>query len=498
MNFISQRLTNRIRPVGRGWHRAAIALAVMAALGATAPAIADTAHSRPGSAGLGDPLFPLLGNGGYNVEHYDLSFNYDPASRVLRATTVIESRATQPLSRFDLDFAGNAVQKVVVEGRPAGFTRTGEELVVTPHHALRQNRLFHTIVTYTGTPTPYQGADPGGTKGFFPTADGFFVAPQPQAAHSVFPANDYPSDKATMTFHLTVPTGMTAVANGVLTSTERHDGNVTWNWQEREPIATELVTMAVGHYTISRHAGPHGVALRDVVPTADANLAALHATLSQTASQMAWLERRLGPYPFGTYGLLAVDANIGFAEEDQTLTVFRADWLAHGIPGFPAWEVTYGMAHELTHQWFGDSVTPRHWSDAWLNEGPAVFYGTLYTAEHGGPSLASQVRDAYAGDQQLRDQYGPPAAPKSAATLYSDSIYSGGSLTLYALRGEVGPRTFDKIMRTWVTTHRGGSASTADFIRTASQISGSDLTGFLRGWLYGATTPPMPTTGTAS
>ncbi|MET9085014.1 M1 family metallopeptidase [Streptomyces sp. NPDC004237] len=461
-----------------------------------APASAAPGTSAsPGSAGLGDPLFPSLGNGGYDVTHYDLSFDYDAEKASFRATTVIEATTTQALFRFDLDFAGNSVARVTVDGRPARFARLGEELVVTPRRQLPTGRSFRTVVTYTGRPVPYQGADPEQTKGFFPTEDGFFVAPQPDAAHSVFPANDHPSDKATITFHLTTPVGLMAAANGVLSGVVRHGTTKTWTWQEREPIATELVTMAVGRYTINHHTGPHGLPLRDVVPVRDAD--GLRTALDSTAQQISWLERRLGRYPFSTYGLLAVDADIGFAEENQTLTVFRADWLAHGVPGYPDWAVPYGAVHELTHQWFGDSVTPQHWSDVWLNEGPATFYGYLYVAQHGGPSLTDQARSWYAQDQLLRDEYGPPAAPRTAATLYSDTVYNSGALTLYALRDKVGDRTFDAIMRAWLSLHRHGTADTADFIHTASSISGKDLTAFLHDWLYGPTTPALAWPATA-
>lgn len=456
----------------------------------------------PGAAGLGDPLFPLLGNGGYDVQHYDLAFTWLPAGRVLRARTEVTAVATQALSRFDLDFAGNTVQSVTVDGRPARFTRDGEELVITPAEPLRRGQRFRTVVIHTGTPTPYQGAEPGGTKGFFPTADGFFVAPQPQAAHSVFPSDDHPSDKATITYRLTVPAGLTAAANGMLTEVDSRTASTTWVWQQRQPIATELVTMAVGHYTIVRHTGPGGLPLRDVVPAADAT--ALTPWLDRTAGQLAWLRERLGPYPFDAYGLLMVPGTpeqIGFTEETQTLTV-TPEWLAG--PGLPGPLVDAARVHELTHQWFGDSVSPRRWSDAWLNEGPAMLYAARYAAGHGGVPYAEQIARWYAGsdsgspfdhpesDQRLRDAYGPPGAPRSAATLYSPSIYSGGALVLEALRARVGDHAFDAVMRAWVTRNRNGNGDTDGFIRLAGEVSGQDVRALLDEWLRSATTPSMP------
>jgi aminopeptidase N len=481
---------------------ATVGTVVLALLGTAAPVAAGSPAGSPGAPGLGDPIFPLLGNGGYEVEHYDLAFAWASTTGTFEATTELTAVATQSLSRFDLDFAGNTVRGVTVRAHPARFTRHGEELVVTPAAAIPRGQRFEVEVTYTGTPTPYQGADPGGTKGFFPTSDGFFVAPQPQAAHSVFPANDHPSDKATITYRLTVPVGLTAAANGVLADVQRHGATTTWVWQEREPIATELVTIAIGDYSIYQHPGPGGLPLRDVVPTTQ--LAALRPWLDRTSEHLTWLQQRLGPYPFGTYGLLVVPGTpqqVGFAEETQTLTV-TPGWLA--TSGYPDDFVASAQVHELTHQWFGDSVSPRRWTDVWLNEGPATFYAAWYAAEHGGMSLADQVTQWYAGyddgdpddqvlsDQQLRDLYGPPGAPRSAGTLYSSSVYNGGALVLYALRRSVGADTFDAIMRTWVSTYRTGDAGTDDFIHTASTVSGRDLRGLLNDWLYSTTTPPLP------
>lgn len=484
------------------WSRRVVvsaAVIVTALAGSVVPAAAVAA---PGAPGIGDVLFPLLGNGGYDVDHYDLSIDYQPATRTFVARTVIEAHATQALSRFDLDFAGHTVRAVTVDGRASGFTRNGQELVVTPARYVGTGRRFRVEVAYTGTPTP--SPDGAQQRGWLLTDDGgFFTAPQPVTAHSIFPSNDHPSDKATLSTHLTAPDGWTAAANGVLTGRTRRAGATTWTFAQREPIATELVQLTVGHYAIVHDAARPGLPLRSVVPTADAER--LRPVLASTKDQLAWLERRLGRYPFATYGALGVDADITFALETQTLTVFNVNWLTgDGYPESVFWWRDLMMAHELAHQWFGDSVSPRHWSDAWLSEGPATWYGYLYAAPLGGKDFDTIARMMYEGaeddtypepfdgDQALRDEFGPPAAPVSGATLFRLNIYHGGMLTLYALRQEIGGHAFDRLMRTWVTEHRDGTATTAQFIHAASRTAGRDLTGFLTAWLYGPTTPPMP------
>jgi aminopeptidase N len=125
------------------------------------------------------------------------------------------------------------------------------------------------------------------------------------------------------------------------------------------------------------------------------------------------------------------------------------------------------LVHELTHQWTGDSVALRRWSDLWLSEGHARFYERLYSESHGGVSLEDAMRDAYEQHDQWRHDDGAPAEP-TEPSLFRNIRYDGSALVLYALREEVGEETFGRIERTWVTRYRGRAAGTADFVALAS------------------------------
>ena len=164
------------------------------------------------------------------------------------------------------------------------------------------------------------------------------------------------------------------------------------------------------------------------------------------------------------------------------------------------------MLHELSHMWFGDSVSPYSWSDLWLNEGHASWYEFLYAEERGQlegdtenypdptgyADFDDLMRAVYAHGDQWRHDDGPVALPSSAEALFSLQRYHGGALVLYALRQKIGGRDFARLEREWVTRYRDGVASTDDFIDLASQVAHRDLRGFLRAWVYGTTTPPMP------
>jgi aminopeptidase N len=200
----------------------AIAMLVLAAAGP-----ARAAGGGIGAPGLGDPLFRLAGNGGYDVAHYGLALDYDRASGELDGTAVISARATQSLARFDLDLRGFDVSLLLVDGRPATFRRAGQELIVTPRSALRKGSDFTVIVRYAGVPEVITDPDES-IEGWVPTADGAFVVGEPQGAPGWFPANDNPQDKATFDMAITVPDGITALGNGVLVAHFSHRKRTTW------------------------------------------------------------------------------------------------------------------------------------------------------------------------------------------------------------------------------------------------------------------------------
>ncbi|MFE9562762.1 M1 family metallopeptidase [Streptomyces sp. NPDC006487] len=444
----------------------------------------------PRALGIGDPLFPELGNPGYDVLSYDLSFAYKDNSSPLDAVTVIDARSLTRLETVNLDFTHGKVASAEVNGEPAGFASIGEDLVLTPARPVEPDLPLHITVRHTSDP---RGRGDGG---WVVTDDGLAMANQADAAHRVFPCNDHPADKAYFTFRVSAPAGMTAVANGVpgALPARRAGAATTWTYRTLHPMATELAQVSIGDSAVVHRTGPHGLPLRDVVPAADRER--LEPWLKKTAGHIEWMEARIGRYPFENYGVLIAKARTGFELETQTLSLFESALFA-GSGGYPEWYVESVMVHELAHQWFGDSVSPRTWSDLWLNEGHATWYEALYADGLGKYSLERRMREAYQRSDQWRAAGGPPAAPKPAAPgekigLFRPAVYDGAALILYALRQEIGAKAFDRVERRWVGENRDGVAGTEDFVRLASQEAGRDLGAFLEPWLYGKKTPAMP------
>ncbi|MEV4724377.1 M1 family metallopeptidase [Micromonospora humida] len=437
----------------------------------------------PGPAGVGDPYFPTAGNSGYDVERYTLKVRYDPTSDELRGDATVRATASADLPLFHLDLAGLTVRRVTVDGTPARHTREGTELVVTPAAPVRAGTVFTVQVGYDGRPEPLRN-ETIGEGGWLHTADGAVALGQPESASTWFPVNDHPSDKAAYDFEITVPKGLVAVANGVPKGQRPAAGGfTTWRWSEAAPMASYLSTVVIGKYRTStgEHRG------RPVFSAVAASLprGAADESVARTVTVADYLESVFGPYPFAAYGGVVVDEpRIRYALETQSRPVYSANFFRGG-------ENTGVVAHELAHQWFGDSVSVARWSDIWLNEGLATYAEWLW-AEHQGRDTAQaafEQRYASSDDQVWRV---PPGAP-GVANLFSDSVYERGGMTVHALRVTVGDDAFFRLLRTWAADKRNGNATTAEFVATAERVCGQQLDDLFAAWLYGTERPPPPT-----
>ncbi|WP_225096095.1 M1 family metallopeptidase [Streptomyces sp. CoH27] len=450
--------------------RRAVLASVPVVLAALTGTTGPTAPGTAGAPGAGDPYFPLSGNGGYHVRHYDLTLRYDTTTRHLDGTAVLSARATQRLSRFDLDLAGLTVTGVTVDRTPATFRRDGQELVVTPPRTLPAGGAFQVAVTYQGTPAPVTDPD-GSQDGWIPTDDGAFVAGEPQGAMSWFPADAHPRDKSSYDFTLTVPQGRTAVANGELLSEHTAHGQTTFHWRETRPMAAYLATATIGTFKVERSTTPDGIQIYNAVDPREASAAA--PVLKQLPAVLAWESKLFGPYPYRSAGAIVDHApDIGYALETQTRPVYDS-----------APDLTT-LVHESAHQWFGDSVSLTSWKDVWLNEGFATYAEWLYSEQHGGDSTQKTFDALYASPASDALWAYPPADPGSGKNIFGTPVYSRGAMALHELRRAVGDRDFFRILRAWATGHRDGHGTTAQFTDLAERLSGKRLDGLFHTWLF--------------
>ena len=432
-----------------------------------APAVAHPVGA--GSPGLDDPFFPLAGNGGYDVKHYSLKLDYTRATNRLDGRAVISARATQGLSRFNLDLRGFRINTLRVDGRDARFTRAGQELTVIPRDPLHAGRSFTVTVGYGGQPEVVVDPDEA-LEGWVTTEDGAFVVGEPQGSPGWFPANDNPRDKATYDFEINVPAGITALANGRLLSKATRHGRTTWRWAEDSPMASYLATATNGVFELRVSRTRDGLPIYDAV---DPSQVSAWAVLANEPEILDFLSGLYGRYPFSSAGAIVDQSDVGYALESQTK---------------PNYDVAPDLAtvvHELAHQWWGNSVALTVWPDIWLNEGFATWTEWIYDERHGGDSAADRFNDAYAAhpaDDPFWSE--PPAALSGPEVMFTDVPYDRGAMTLQALRGKIGTGTFLAILRAWYAENRDGNVTTADFIALAERKSHRQLDRFFDVWLY--------------
>ncbi|MEU9864172.1 M1 family metallopeptidase [Streptomyces sp. NPDC047971] len=433
-------------------------------------------RGTPGAAGLRDPYFPKLGNGGYDVTHYALDLVYDPKSGRLDGTAMITARATQDLSAFNLDLDGLTVDSATVDGDRASVNRAGNELTLRPREDIDRGGVFRTTVVYSGRPATITDAD-GSQEGWLPTADGALALGEPVGSMAWFPGNHHPSDKATYDITLTVPQGTQAISNGVRTSERTANGRTTSVWHSAEPMASYLATVAVGKFRTQVSATPSGL---PVLTAADPTVAAKSAPLlARIPELLAWQEENFGPYPFSSTGAIVErTGDAGYALETQTRPVFPQDSLTAEI-----------LVHELAHQWFGNSVTPATWKDMWLNEGFAVYAEWLYAEDFEATPAQVNFEAAYASDANWAF---PPSDPPGAENLFDPPVYQRGAMVLHKIRQQVGDDAFFGLLSGWAAEHRHGNASTDDFTAYAEETTGEDLDRVWDVWLNGEGKPKSP------
>ncbi|MFF7360412.1 M1 family aminopeptidase [Streptomyces sp. NPDC008125] len=469
--------------------RAGALLLACAVLGCTASACTNAGAGvagTPGAAGVRDPYFPKLGNGGYDVTHYDLRLAVDRKAEHLTGTATITARATQDLSAFHLDLVGLDVTGATVEGRPASVNRAGGELVLRPDTEvadhLREGRTFETVVRYSGAPRTLTDAD-GTHEGWLRTADGAVALGEPAGGPAWFPGNHHPSDKATYTVAVTVPEGLTAVSNGELASRRTTEGATgdptltTYTWRTTEPMASYLATVAIGRFATKESRTDDGLTVFTAV---DPEVAAeAEPGLARIPRILAWEAERFGPYPFRSAGAVVDRAEDSeYALETQNR------------PYYPGPPTTGLLVHEMAHQWFGDSVTPATWRDMWLNEGLATYAEWLWSEDHEDTPARESFEAAYADDANWAF---PPAEPPTAAGVSQPPVYGRGAMVVHRLRLAVDDdEKFFALLRGWTRTHRHGNASTADFTAYAEKATGLDLSRLWSVWLYGDGRPADP------
>jgi aminopeptidase N len=382
-----------------------------------------------------DSLFPEVGSSRYDVKHYAINLTYQSSGNI-KAKTTLAAKARKPLRSFSLDLEGLTIDKVLVNGHKADFSRRDNKLIIKPSKVL-VGRFWATI-RYHGKPVTHIDPDDA-QDGWIPTSDGATVLSEPVGAMTWFPNNNTPGDKATFDMKITVPSKLEVAGSGDLRSVRKHHGKETWRWQQPYQQATYLAMISIGNYDVYhstlRTTSGRRIPIWSFIEPKLGTQAAARALIPKA---IRFEERRFGPYPFNSAGIVVKDTDVGYALETQNRPVFDND------EGETVDDLI--NVHEFAHQWYGDSVSLKDWGDIWLNEGFATYAEWLWNADHGGPSTAETFRkeyDSHPADAPPDENiWSPaPAAIKDPADLFGQWGDLRGSMTLEACPNKTSTRS---------------------------------------------------------
>ncbi|MGM0929551.1 MAG: M1 family metallopeptidase [Actinomycetota bacterium] len=457
------------------------------------PSSPDTRSAAPGRIpAIPDAYTPGSGSAAFAVDHYDLELECRLAANRLSGRAVLTGRTLTSTARLELDLVGMQAAKVSVNGqRPAKCMQRDGKLLLDLSQELPAAAALSIDIRYAGTPRPRRSV--WGEVGWEELTDGVLVAGQPNGAPTWFPCNDHPSQKSSYRISFTTDAGYRAIANGELVSHTKKASRETWEYVMARPMATYLATIQVGRYALHDLAGPAGQGShsRTSVP----QFAAVTATLRDSAAaalaaqqhMMEVFVHRFGPYPFDRYTVVVADDELEIPLEAQSLSIIGRNHLDTG------WESQRLIAHELSHQWFGNSLTAARWQDIWLHEGFACYAEWVWSEDSGSATADERAKAAWGKLSGLPQdiRVGDPGPEQ----MFDDRVYKRGALALHALRLGVGDDTFFRLLRRWCAENAHGSVDTPAFLAladTESFTGGQPAEQLLAPWLFSLGLPRFP------
>ncbi len=425
-----------------------------------------------------DPYYPDTSNPEFDALHYFLDLQWD--GDTLTGLATITFRPTQRVDDFRLDLAAALeVGSVRLDGKDVDFTRQDDGLRVAAK-GLDPGITHRVVIGYAGqpepTPAPSRRADMTEGIGWSVSADGSVYAFQePYGAFTWYPVNDHPSDEALYDARITTDGDDVGVFNGEFLGASESRGQTVARWHVDEPLASYLATIAIGPYTEYVDTTPSGMQISYWLRPTDRDL--LAGLEEEGAESFEWLEKHAGEYPFSTLGVVVVDGSS--AMETQTMiTMSRGAVLRPDAV----------LAHEMAHQWYGNSVTPRDWKGMWLNEGWAMYMQQWFETDTGRPPYAGGISQWRSYDNQSRLSSGPPGDydPMSFA---DTNVYLGPAMMLDEIRKRIGDEAFEQLVKDWPAEHENENVDRETFTRWVNDKTGRNLTPLIDRWLDSPQTP---------
>ncbi|HVS46252.1 MAG TPA: M1 family aminopeptidase [Verrucomicrobiae bacterium] len=463
-------------------------------LASSAAAPAPKVHPRP--YGRGTAVIQTTAIAPYTFDNTVLTLHFDFAKAVVYGveTVTIHPRA-DGLGVVPFDSIGMSYSAVTVNGQPAQYHVDASHLYVTLAQPANASDALTIAATYTTTPT--RGI-------YFIRPDRYYPNMQPEIwsqgeaidNRRWFPTWDEPNDKTPVEQIVTVPKAWEVTANGSLKSmTDNADGTATWDWVMQKPISTYLIAFSAGPYvhfhTTTQRPDGTPIPVDYFTSAADAKWAT--PCFGNTHDIVAFFQKTIGiTYPWPKYDQTTVERFTAGGMENASATTQTE--LAIHPPSYDLTNSCNGLvAHELSHQWWGDDVTMADWANVWINEGYATYFQELWSQHHYGEAEFEYERyhaqDSYFNETK---RYWRPIVDyvySSPLDSFDASGYPRPGQVLHMLRYMEGDARFFKALRDYLGQYEGKNADTAQFFTAIDASLGENLDWFQKEWFYRAAFP---------
>ena len=426
------------------------------------------------------------------VEHLALDVTPDFKNRTLVGKTTITFKpVAKALPELTLDAVDLRVTSVTASAAILNYQVTGEKIVIAFADPIPVGKETWVAVEYGAEPvkglyfrTPETGYKPGDTH--------LFSQGEPTDARHWYPCPDAPNQKFTSEITCRVPEGMTVISNGRIVSETRDPktGLVAVRWSQEKPHANYLISLVAGYFrkVEDRY---HDIPLAFYTPPSDINEAT--NSFRDTKDMVAFFEEEIGvPYPWPKYDQVVVnDFVAGGMENTSATTLTDRTLFTDASENIRSSRML--VSHELAHQWFGDYVTCKDWSQIWLNEGFATYYEQLYDGHQNGRDAllynlygtAQTILSRTSSRPIVQRQYDRPW------DMFDYLAYQKGGWVLHMLRSQLGADLYRQCIRTYLERHAYGSVDTEDLVKVIEELSGRSFDQFFDQWVYHGGVPEL-------
>ena len=424
----------------------------------------------------------------WRPEHYLIDITLNDRLSEISATARINILILKQTNLIDLDFGDLTTKSVTLDSKPLPFTHKDGKLKVTLPESLTRGMRLTLVVEYHGKPK--DGLILTSDKDGKPSAVG---DNWPNRVHQWIPSFDHPSAKATVTFNITAPAREEVVANGKLDHVETTaSGQRTWTYSEGVPIPPYCMIIAVGQFAKMESAQKTLTPLLYYVPQSDAQVA--QKGFGPTVPSLEYFNQTVAPYPYEKLAMIVGTTRYGGMENSSAI-VFTSNLFTRPpstvgmskVYGVPAGNVTL-IAHEIAHQWFGDSVSGATWADLWLSEGFATYFAGLFIQRYESEEVFQEyMKNAANNVFSYEEKSRTPIYDRDTEDLMkllNANTYQKGAWVLHMLRSQLGDEAFFRGIRNYYEAHKSSTATTEDLITALEKASGKSLRNFFARWVY--------------